>query len=220
MKRTSTTIWTAAAAVVMMMTGGVNGQVIKRPAAKVSFDDFKQLVAEVEGHRAARMIDLDTFLRMSREEGVVVLDARSAFRFERIRMKGAKSLPFTDFTQENLAKLIPDPGTKILIYCNNNCDGNQRDFASKMFVPSLELQKSQVVQQEKPRMLALNIPTYINLYGYGYRNVYELNELVGVRDPRVEFEGTTVEKKAATSEEGVQRLRSLIKQKAEPAQGG
>jgi rhodanese-related sulfurtransferase len=129
-------------------------------------------VAEVEGHRAARMIDLDTFLRMSREEGVVVLDARSAFRFERIRMKGAKNLPFTDFTQENLAKLIPDPKTKILIYCNNNFDGNQRDFASKMFVPSLELQKSQVVQQEKPRMLALNIPTYINLYGYGYRNVW------------------------------------------------
>jgi rhodanese-related sulfurtransferase len=219
MKRTSTTIWTAAAAVVMMMAGGVNGQVIKRPAAKVSFDDFKQLVAEVEGHRAERMIDLDTFLRMSREEGVVVLDARSAFRFERIRMKGAKSLPFTDFTQENLAKLIPDPKTKILIYCNNNFDGNQRDFASKMFVPSLKLQMSQVVQQEKPRMLALNIPTYINLYGYGYRNVYELNELVSVRDPRVEFEGTTVEKKAATSAEGVQRLRSLIKQKAEPADG-
>jgi hypothetical protein len=185
----------------------------------VSFDDFKQLVAEVEGHRAVRMIDLDTFLRMSREEGVIVLDARSAFRFERIRIKGAKSLPFTDFTQENLAKMIPDPKTKILIYCNNNFDGNQVDFRSKMAVPRPKAEKSQVAQQEKPRMLALNIPTYINLYGYGYRNVYELNELVGVRDPRVEFEGTTVEKKAATSAEGVQRLRSLIKQKAEPAQG-
>ena len=66
-------------------------------------------------------------------------------------------------------------------------------------------------------MLALNIPTYINLYGYGYRNVYELNELVSVRDRRVEFEGTTVGKKLETSAEGVQRLRSLIKQKAEPA---
>ena len=102
MKRTSTTIWTAAAAMVMMMAGGVNGQVVKRPAAKVSYDDFKQLVAEVEGHRAERMIDLDTFLRMSREEGVVVLDTRSTFRVERIRMKGAKSLPFTDCTLENL----------------------------------------------------------------------------------------------------------------------
>ena len=48
--------------------------------------------------------------------------------------------------------------------------------------------------------MALNIPTYINLYGYGYvygyRNVYELNELVKVSDPKIEFEGTTVIKKS------------------------
>jgi hypothetical protein len=41
-------------------------------------------------------------------------------------------------------------------------------------------------------MLALNIPTYINLYGYGYKNVYELDELVNVNDKRIEFEGTAV----------------------------
>jgi hypothetical protein len=41
-------------------------------------------------------------------------------------------------------------------------------------------------------MLALNIPTYVNLYGYGYRNVYELDELVKVDDPRVTFEGSIV----------------------------
>lgn len=35
-----------------------------------------------------------------------------------------------------------------------------------------------------------NIPTYINLYGYGYRNIYELDELVEMNDPRLEFEGT------------------------------
>jgi hypothetical protein len=94
-----------------------------------------------------------------------------------------------------------------------------------MFAPRATAADSQIAQQEKPRMLALNIPTYINLYGYGYRNVYELNELVSVRDPRVAFEGTTVGKKAETGQglgggdEGVQRLKSLIKQKAEPAQG-
>ncbi|MGB0743834.1 MAG: hypothetical protein ACPGSB_04845, partial [Opitutales bacterium] len=47
-------------------------------------------------------------------------------------------------------------------------------------------------QQKKPLMMALNIPTYINLYGYGYRNVYELSELVDVNDPRIEFAGSTV----------------------------
>lgn len=41
-------------------------------------------------------------------------------------------------------------------------------------------------------MLALNIPTFINLYGYGYRNIYELDELVNINDPRVKFEGTEV----------------------------
>ena len=44
-------------------------------------------------------------------------------------------------------------------------------------------------------MMALNIPTHINLYGYGYRNVYELNELVNVNDPRIAFEGSIVEQK-------------------------
>jgi hypothetical protein len=46
-------------------------------------------------------------------------------------------------------------------------------------------------------MMALNVPTYINLYGYGYHNVYELDELVNVKDPRVKFEGTEVKEKTA-----------------------
>ena len=43
-------------------------------------------------------------------------------------------------------------------------------------------------------MMALNIPTYVNLYGYGYKNVYELNELVNVKDSRIEFEGSIAKK--------------------------
>jgi len=35
--------------------------------------------------------------------------------------------------------------------------------------------------------LALNVPTYINLYGYGYQNIYELDELVDLKDTRVKF---------------------------------
>jgi len=172
----------------------------KYPKAKVSFDDFKGLVAEVETHRASRLIDLNTFLKMSKEEGVIILDSRSDFRFDRIHLKGAKHLAFTDFTQDNLQQVIPNPETKILIYCNNNFDGNQTDFATKAFVPRPKLDKAvanQFSAQAKPLMLALNIPTYINLYGYGYRNVYELHELVKVNDPRIKFEGTIVEQKPA-----------------------
>jgi rhodanese-related sulfurtransferase len=182
---------------VMVATTGM-AQNKNYPKAKVSFQDFKELVAEVEPHRASRLIDLNTFLTMSREPGVIILDSRSTFRFDRIHVKGAKHLSFTDFTQDNLGKVLPSFETKILIYCNNNFDGNQRDFATKAAWarpnPSSALM-TQFASQGKPIMMALNVPTYINLYGYGYHNVYELNELVKVTDPRISFEGTIVEPK-------------------------
>ncbi len=49
-----------------------------------------------------------------------------------------------------------------------------------------------IIPTEEPITLALNIPTYINLYGYGYRNIFELKELVFTNDPRIQFEGTEV----------------------------
>jgi hypothetical protein len=166
------------------------------PKSKVNFDDFKNLVAEVEPHRASRLIDFDTFLKMSADPGVVILDSRSTFRFERIHLRGAKHLSFTDFTQENLGKLIPNQETTILIYCNNNFEGDRIDFASKIATPRTNAGRVITAQfnvQAKPLMMALNVPTYINLYGYGYHNVYELNELVKVTDPRVVFEGSIVD---------------------------
>lgn len=171
------------------------------PQANVSYDDFKQLVADVERHRAERLVGLDTFLKMSKRPDVVVLDTRSAFRFDRVHIRGARHLSFTDFTQENLREVIPSFDTTILIYCNNNFSGNQRDFATKVArpitIPGIatepETVASQLASQERPLMMALNVPTYINLYGYGYRNVYELDELVDVNDPRIEFAGSIVD---------------------------
>lgn len=170
------------------------------PKAKVSFDDYKGLVAEVESHRASRLVDLDTFLKMSKDPGTIILDTRSDLRFDRIHLKGAKHLSFTDFTQDNLRKLIPSPDTKLLIYCNNNFEGDQRDFATKQMQPDPrpgDKVTSQLAPKQKPIMLALNIPTYINLYGYGYDNVYELDELVKVKDPRIAFDGSVVESNLA-----------------------
>jgi hypothetical protein len=169
------------------------GQSKKYRQAKVSFDDFKGLVAAVEPHRAQRLIDFNTFLKKSREPNVIILDSRSAFRFERVHLKGARHLAFTDFTQDNLAKVIPDFDTTILIYCNNNFEGDEVDFASKIARPRDQAKDriaTQMRTQEKPKMMALNIPTYVNLYGYGYHNVFELDELLDVKDPRVVFEGT------------------------------
>ncbi|WP_316802848.1 rhodanese-like domain-containing protein [Pedobacter nototheniae] len=161
----------------------------KYKKALVNYDDFKSLVSEVENHRKQRLINLDTFLKMSKEKNVIILDARSTFRYKRKHLKGAVSLSFTDFTQQNLNALIPDVNTKILIYCNNNFEGDQIDFASKVAAPKPPVE-SQILSNRKPIMLALNVPTYINLYGYGYRNVYELDELVNIKDQRIKFEGT------------------------------
>jgi len=184
---------------VMILTASTGlAQVTNYPKAKVSYDDFKGLVEEVETHRASRLVDLNTFIKMSKEPGVIILDSRSAFRFDRIHVKGARHLAFTDFTQDNLAKVIPAFETTILIYCNNNFDGNETDFASKIALPRPKPGKAVAAQfaaQERPIMMALNIPTYVNLYGYGYRNVYELHELVKVNDPRIAFEGSILEQK-------------------------
>lgn len=40
--------------------------------------------------------------------------------------------------------------------------------------------------------LALNIPIYINLYYYGYKNLYELGESVPLTHPNLELEGSTI----------------------------
>lgn len=168
---------------------------VSYPKARVSYEDFKQLVEEVESHRKDRLLSLEQFIEMSKQPNVVVLDTRSAFRYDRIHIKGAKHLSFTDFTQANLAEAIPSKDTVVLIYCNNNFDGNQVDFASKSAPPRPRASRSftsQIASQEKPVQLALNVPTYINLFGYGYQNVYELGELVKVSDPRIQFEGSIV----------------------------
>ena len=193
---------------ILLCANAVLAQEKTYPKAKVSFDDFRQLVSEVEAHRANRLIDLDTFLTMIKKPGVIILDTRSTFRYERIHVKGARHLSFTDFTQDNLGKAIPSFDTTVLIYCNNNFDGNQTDFASKVAMP-VPLQgnviSAQFNSQAKPLMMALNIPTYINLYGYGYHNVYELHELVNVSDPRISFEGTIVVQPQETESGPVKR---------------
>jgi len=169
------------------------------PSAKVSYADFKTLVDTVEAHRSERLVGLDRFLEMSKEPNTIILDTRSAERFARIHVSGAKHLNFADFNQGSLAELIPDPNTRILIYCNNNFEGNPIDFTTKVALPpSLETSTgasgsgTEMLGEQRPVMMALNVPTYINLYGYGYRNVYELDELVNISDSRVQFEGSSV----------------------------
>jgi len=153
--------------------------------SKVDYDAFEKLVAEVKPHRAKRLIGIEEFNAMSNKANVVILDTRSKEMYDAKHIKGAIHLNFSNFTQKNLEALFPDKSTTILIYCNNNFDGDESYFPTKMYIPPTEKTKEELT-------LALNIPTHINLYGYGYKNVYELSELVSIWDERVQLEGTQV----------------------------
>ena len=159
-------------------------QETKLPASKVDFDAFEKLTKEVKEYRKDRLVSLDKFLTYAKENNTIILDTRSTEMYNRKHVKGAIHLDFTDFTQNNLDQLIKSKNKRILIYCNNNFDNDEINFTSKMAMP-LKIDK-------KPITLALNIPTFINLYGYGYKNVYELADLVSVFNQQIEFEGTDV----------------------------
>lgn len=96
---------------------------------------------------------------MSREPGTVILDARSRERFNELHIKGAINLPFPDIAIESLEAAIPDPSI-----------GAPGPFPAKIARASL------------------NLSTYIALYSYGYRNIYELAPLVELNASKLEFE--------------------------------
>lgn len=135
--------------------------------AQIDYYGFRSLTGEVEPYRDGRLVSLAEFQRMAREPNTIILDARSADAYARGHIDGAVNLPFTDFTDASLRRMLGDPNVRILIYCNNNFSNNAEPVMLKRV------------------QLALNIQTFINLYGYGYRNVYELEEVVDFNDPAV-----------------------------------
>ena len=135
----------------------------------IDFGGFKSLTQEVQVYRANRLVSLTQFQSMAREPKTIILDARSAEAFRQGHIDGAINLAFPDFTAQSLAAALGDPDTRILIYCNNNFENNAQPVVLKA------------------RPLALNIQTFINLYGYGYRNVYELGDVVNFNDPAVHW---------------------------------
>jgi len=170
------------------------------PKPLVNYDFFETLVKEVKSHREKRLISWDSFLLKSLNDNTVILDTRSKEMFDLKHVKGAVHLNFSDFTQQaldNLFSSFEGRSTQILIYCNNNFYDafelmfQDQAFVSKSTQPVFESSlEDGLKENETKQTLALNIPTYINLYGYGYRNVFELHEFIEVHDPRIQFEGT------------------------------
>ncbi|MCH2224123.1 MAG: rhodanese-like domain-containing protein [Crocinitomicaceae bacterium] len=158
----------------------------------VDFDQFEALVKEVKTHRESRLITIEMLNEMSQQDDVIILDTRSKKMYDARHIKGAVHLNFSDFTQASLDALLGAKDVRVIIYCNNNFLDDQIYFPTKSRSPAPEIINTEMSTEEKPLTLALNIPTYINLYGYGYKNVYELGELISVNDPRVKLERTKV----------------------------
>ncbi len=139
------------------------------PNPQIDYPGFLKLTGEIAKYRETRLISLEAFNKISLKANAIILDTRSAAAFRQGHIDGAINLPFSDFTTEKLAEYLGDQDRPILIYCNNNFRND--------IVP--------VVRKAAP--LALNIPTFINLYGYGYKNIYELNDVISMTDPRIRW---------------------------------
>ena len=140
------------------------------PNPQIDMAGFLADAHAAASERESRRVDEATFLRMMREPGTVVIDARSRAMYERRHIAGAVSLSFPDFTAETLARAIPHPTTRVLIYCNNNFASDLEAFPVKV------------------RQASLNLSTWVALRSYGYRNVYELGPYLDVRTTALPLE--------------------------------
>ena len=121
------------------------------------------------GPRETRLIEIDTFNAMKADPDTIIIDARSARNYALGHIDGAVNLNFSDFSAGMLSEVIGAKSRRILIYCNNNFSDN--------IAP--------VVLKSAP--LALNVPTFINLYGYGYKNIYELSGAYSIEDSEIDW---------------------------------
>jgi len=143
-------------------------------------------------HRESHRLSEDDFLKMSKEEGVIVLDARSKEMYDLLHVKGAINLSFPNIDMVSLAKVLPDKKAKILIYCNNNFTPSDRkvdvrDNNSGVQQPATKREIADLVMRPKMAVTSLNLSTYVTLYNYGYTNVYELAPTVDPDKTKLEL---------------------------------
>ena len=136
---------------------------------QIDYDGYRALIEEVQPYRQARLIDWDAFVAAAEAPDVLILDARSAEQFAAGHIRGAVNVPLPEFSVGRLAEVIGRADRPILIYCNNNFRNDR---------PPVYL---------KTGRLALNLSTFTHLYGYGYRNVRELNDVMDFNDPQVRW---------------------------------
>jgi phage shock protein E len=162
------------ALLILLLALAGSAQTIPNPL--INYSAFLNDADQANALRESRRLTEEQFLKKMAEPGVVVLDARSAAKFQLRHLKGAVNLSFPDFTADALAAIIPAKNTTVLIYCNNNFAGSPAAFPSKAPAASL------------------NISTFVNLYTYGYTNIYELGPLLNVKTTKLPFAGEEISK--------------------------
>jgi phage shock protein E len=130
---------------------------------------YLRVANEAAAHRETHRVTEADFIKMSAEPNTIILDARSAKKYAELHVKNAVNLSFPDITVDSLATFIPDKNTRILIYCNNNFSNAPKSFPTKNMDASL------------------NLSTFISLYSYGYKNVYELGRLIEIEKSKLDF---------------------------------
>jgi phage shock protein E len=153
-----------------LAAGPASAQQVAPGNPLIDYPGFVELAEHVAGYREERRLAWEEFAARARADGAILLDARSETAFAQGHIEGAINLPLPDFTAERLAEVIgPDTGRAIFIYCNNNFADDRPPVVTKKVE------------------LALNIPTFINLVGYGYANVWELADVIRTDGPGVSW---------------------------------
>ena len=163
--------------VVFVMCTASTAQVMQPrhiPNQNIDFTGFANLTSQLEPLRETYRISEEEFIEMARDADTIILDTRSAAKYAEMHIKGAVHLNFSDITSDTLAAIIPSTTTRVLIYCNNNFENAPESFPVKMAVA------------------ALNIPTFVTLYAYGYQNLYELGPVVDPATSDIEFAGSNL----------------------------
>ena len=151
--------------------GGARGD-SSIPNPQIDMAAYLKVAHEAAAHRETHRLSEADFLKLMREPGTIVLDARSREKFDLLHIRGAINMSFPDIAIDSLAQRLPDKNARILIYCNNNFTSAPEAFPTKAPAASL------------------NVSTYISLYSYGYRNVWELGPFLDVKHTKLTLEAT------------------------------
>jgi hypothetical protein len=144
----------------------------------IDMDGYLKIAADAAKHRQSHRVTEEDFIKMSQEKGTIVLDARSKEMYDLMHVKGAINLSFPNIDIESLKKTLPDKDARILIYCNNNFTDPTKPAGAGIAAQAF---------RSKAPTASLNISTYIALYNYGYKNVYELAPLVDPAKSKLTF---------------------------------